>query len=325
MSTEQSRSLDRFVRAIEKRARTARTISVTITIGTIVLGALTLFFTVREIRQQIKLQQANLADVTQKVAQAQDELARLQKEYELKVQESIISRTALNELPTSQRDALLQKAEAINRSVSSDSPLIFLQILDNKQRDEANGVSAMLKKNGFRVQGVEWVRVTVSLKQTEVKYFRHEYADEAQQIVNLLRQSGVLATPVAMNASTGQIEVWFSPDAFLASQQVLKQSSTDPTPGNANRTIIDLRSALANSGPQANQATRKLQNMIAELEKDKEAVPFLKDANISSANLNGTELVNGLVTLRKNVQAAKPTSHDLLNRINAVIVKFGSQ
>jgi len=320
MSTEHSRSLDGFVSTIERRARMARTISVSITIGTLVLGGLTLFFTIGEIRKRIRLEEANLKSVTEKRIQAEEDLARLQKEYELKVQESTISRTALNELPTNQRESLLQKAEVINRTSTPDSPMVFLQILDNKQRDGANGVSAMLKKNGFKVQGVELVRVPVSLKQTEVKYFRPEYADEAQKIVSLLKQQGIQATTIALKAAAGQIEVWFSLDAFPADTNPSLSGSSESASlaKAADGTMFDLLESLQRPADEA-EATKKLQRIIAALERDKEAAAYLTTYKISSHDKTGLRL--GLENVRRAVKNDK--KFRLLNRINRAIVDFG--
>ncbi len=117
---------------------------------------------------------------------------------------------------------MLKEAAEISRT-ASDSPRVYLQILDNNQREQANAISNRLKRSGFKVQGVELVRVPVAaLKQTQVKYFRPEYADEAQGIVALLKQSGIQATTVSLNAAAGQIEIWFSTDAFPAPKEPSK-------------------------------------------------------------------------------------------------------
>src|SRR6266849_6985486 len=210
MSREYPRSFIGFVDMLEKRARTARAISISITIVTIALAAGVLLFSIRAIRKQINDEQAKLELVKQKRIEAEPKLASLNEEYQLTVQRNNLSRTALNELPPEKREELLQKAEVINRT-NPDTPKVYLQILDNNQRDQANGISGMLKRNGFKVQGAAWVRVpVVAPKQTQVKYFRSDYADEAQKIVTLLKQSGIQAMSVSLNATTGQIEVWFS-------------------------------------------------------------------------------------------------------------------
>lgn len=210
-------SFDGFIDSLEKRARSARTISIAITIGTITLAALTLFFTIRQIRKQISAEQAALNTLKDERQKTQDDLARLKHEYDATVQQLNVSRDlshiALAQLPAEKQEALIKKAVEINQT-PSDSPKVYLQILDNNQRDQANALGNRLKNSGFKFQGVEWVRVPVTMKQTQVKYFRAEFADEAQKITALLKQSGIQATPVGISTGAGQIEVWFSADAF---------------------------------------------------------------------------------------------------------------
>jgi hypothetical protein len=223
-------SFDGFIDSLEKRARSARTVSIAITIGTITLAALTLFFTIRQIRQQISKEQDALNSLKVERQKTQDDLARLKQEYDATVQQLNVSRDlshiALAQLPEEKQEALIKKAVEINQT-PSDSPKVYLQILDNTQREQANGIGNRLKNAGFKFQGVEWVRVPVTLKQTQVKYFRSEFADEAQKITALLKQSGIQATPVGISTGAGQIEVWFSADAF-PSKSVDRPQDKDP-------------------------------------------------------------------------------------------------
>lgn len=230
MSTkEQPRSLDGFVDGLEKRARVARIISIAITIGTITLAGLTLFFTIREIRKRINDEQKALESVRQERIKAENELLEVRKELDAARERFDVYRTAVGQLPEQERAVILEKAVEINQGASV-SPSVFIQILDNNQREQANAVAKLMKRSGLKVQGVELVRVPVTLKQTQVKYFRPEFADEAQKIAAILRQSGVQATPVSLNATAGQIEVWFAPDAFPRKPPVTQVPPPIPSP-----------------------------------------------------------------------------------------------
>jgi len=322
MSREYPRSFIGFVDMLEKRARTARAISISITIVTIALATGVLLFSIQAIRKQINEEQVKLELVKQKRIEAETQLASLNEEYQLTVQRNNLSRTALNELPPEKREELLQKAEVINRT-NPDTPKVYLQILDNNQRDQANGISGMLKRNGFKVQGVEWVRVpVVAPKQTQVKYFRSDYADEAQKIVTLLKQSGIQAMSVSLSAATGQIEVWFSTDAFPAKKE---NGAPGPQSGEsaglskaADDTLFEFMEALGRPADK-DATTKKLQSIVAALERDKSAIRYLKAQGISSHDTSGLRI--GLLEIRRAVKNDR--KFELLNKINQVIVDLG--
>jgi hypothetical protein len=71
-------------------------------------------------------------------------------------------------------------------------------------------------------------------------------------------------------------------------------------------------------------ATKKLKAIVTELEKDKDIVPFLKAANISSAETDGQVLRRGLLNVRRALRSLDPPNFDLLNRVNKVINNIAS-
>lgn len=232
MSKQHTRSLDGFLATLEKRAQAARTISIAITVVTITLAAITLFFTIREVKERINQENATLERVKKERADAEIQRDSAKKELEVIQSKLDLYRTAVGQLPEERREALLKNAEEEISRTAPGSPKVYLQIVDDNQRGQAQAILEMLKRNGFKVQGIEWVRVQVSgLNQTQVRYFRQEHSDEAQKIVALLRQARVqdpIAMHVSLNAPPNQIEVWFSATAFSTPE---RPTQPDSVPG----------------------------------------------------------------------------------------------
>lgn len=90
----------------------------------------------------------------------------------------------------------------------------------------------------------------------------------------------------------------------------------------AGRTLQQLGLDL-NSGDQSkiDAATRKLQQIVATLEKDTNAAAVLKAADVSSTDTDGANLRKGLVKIRRS--ATEVNNNDLLNTINQAIVDNG--
>src|SRR5262245_10477147 len=134
MSTENNRSLDGFVESLEKRARVARTISITITLATIVVGALALYFTIRQIKLRIDQETDTLAHLTQERIEAEKKLDSAKQDLEVIQQKLAVYRSAVAQLPEEKRETLLKNAEKQVDLTPPTSPKIYLQILDNDQR-----------------------------------------------------------------------------------------------------------------------------------------------------------------------------------------------
>ncbi len=321
----QERSLDHFVDGLEKRARAARTISVAITIGVVVIGAATVFFTIRQIRKQINSEREKLVGLQQETLDTQTKLGNAKEDLALTQHQLDVARNALSQVPADQRQELLKKGEEITNEQDtkdgSATPSVFLQILDNSQRAQANAIAGKLKSSGFKVQGVEWVRVPVGIKQTVVKYFQPEFADEAQKIVGILKQSGVQASALSQNASVGQVEIWFSTDAFPAKDASSNNSQPGENPALAKAVedvMFEFFEALQRPEDK-NEAVNRLQKIFARLEGDKEIAPYAKASGMSSKDT--AVLRNGLINIRRTVLTDKKTS--LLERIDKIIVEIG--
>ena len=330
MAKESSRTLDGFLEALEKRTRAARTISIAITAGLIVLAAITLYFAIHTIRRQVSLEQDKLKDVQQQVAAAKDELQKIQESLKATSQSRDDLRTALAQAvpEKGRREALLENAAKINQT-SSNSPKVYLQILDNDQRPQAKVVSDVLTRKGFKVQGIQWIRLPVTgINKTQVRYFRPDFADEAKQIAALLQQAGVseaTAVPLNLSADTGQIEVWFPRDAFPQ-----KPDQKTPSKGlesielsrAAASTLFEFLEALKRPADY-DEAIRKLQAIVAELGKDRDAVPYLATAKLSSKDNDGFSLRNGLIKVRKAIREQASPNFDLMTRVDRTIVEMG--
>lgn len=89
----------------------------------------------------------------------------------------------------------------------------------------------------------------------------------------------------------------------------------------AQVTIGDLQTALADPAQSA-AATKKLQAIVAELNKDNDAKALLSDAGLTPTSA-GDALLRGLVKLRRDLRLANPPNFGLLNKINTAIVRFG--
>ena len=85
-------------------------------------------------------------------------------------------------------------------------------------------------------------------------------------------------------------------------------------------TLQNLNNSLADDS-QKDAATRKLQNIVAELEKDKDVGPALKAANVSSQDTDGAKLRRALIEIRRNAVLANNT--ELLKKINSAISRNG--
>lgn len=85
--------------------------------------------------------------------------------------------------------------------------------------------------------------------------------------------------------------------------------------------IGKLQAALADPDQQI-AATDKLRAIVTELNKDNDARVVLVGAGLTSMSA-GDEILNGLVRIRRDLRLANPPNISLLNKINAIISKFG--
>ena len=317
----EERSFDHFVDTLEKRARAARTISVAITVGVIVIGLVVVSVTIWQIRKRINQEKQELAKVTDETAQAKAELADTRSLLDKSRREVDSYEKAVEVLPPGDKNAVLQKVDQLSQQDATKStapPSVFPQVMDRNQIPQATAVCAKLKVIGVKVQDVDRVPSKVSLNQTLVKYFRPEYADYAQKIVDVLKQSGVQAAPVAVTDQAGQIEIWFSANAFPNSTTASQSNANAALAKAADDVMFEFFEALRRSEDK-NEATNRMQRIVAQLERDSEAAPYVKASGVSSKDT--TALINGLKKIRSAVASDK--KGNLLDKINKLIVDIG--
>jgi len=90
----------------------------------------------------------------------------------------------------------------------------------------------------------------------------------------------------------------------------------------ANDVLFDLLGQLQDSDPDTRKAASdKLIAIVTELEKNKDLVPFLKAAGISSQDTDGKKLRLGLVNVSRALRSLVPPRFDLLNKLETAIVQ----
>lgn len=105
---------------------------------------------------------------------------------------------------------------AVQNQVADDPGRIFMHILDEGQRSDARRIAGQLEDKGYHVPVSEKVAAVPAV--TEVRFFHREVAQEAEEMVNLLRTLGVAEVKVSdhsgsKNASRVRkrtFEIWFS-------------------------------------------------------------------------------------------------------------------
>lgn len=181
MSKQPTRSLDGFLATLEKRARIARTISIVITVSTIALAAITLIFTIREIKKRINQEKATLASVTKERidAETQRELAK----KELEVTQSKLDHLKRAVAPFTNDNPVL--AEKVSEALGAN---ISIAIQRESQRAKANEVARELRAKGYIVYKITLRKPGPT--EMQVRFFRKDDPGESEEIANILRAMG---------------------------------------------------------------------------------------------------------------------------------------
>ena len=102
---------------------------------------------------------------------------------------------------------------AVSNAIAQLPARLYLQIFDESQRPQAQGVQAALQKN-FLVLGIENVQNKATAGPvTEVRYFNDSDKATADKVVAVLIQQGLkdaVARRIQMSAKPGTVEIWFS-------------------------------------------------------------------------------------------------------------------
>jgi cell division protein FtsB len=211
MSTHESQ-FDEFLAGVEKQARKARMVSIAITVLTVVMAGVFLYLTFRQITKA----RAELRSTIQQNEIKKKENESLAAENEkLKIKNEGLKGTitAIDKGSKSSSDAQTPESEL--------APRIYLTVPYEDQVAPARKISASLqaKNKDYIVPGVELVDVPLSWHKTEVRYFREDDRNIANEIARLLRELGVKDAESRFvgkykNVSPRQYEVWFSKDAL---------------------------------------------------------------------------------------------------------------
>jgi len=115
------------------------------------------------------------------------------------------------------RETGIARAEA-SAVLSRLSVFVYMQIAAEQQRAKAQIVRTALQKKGYLVPGIENIAGKADApKQTAVRYFNEDDKANANTIIEILKDQGVLADASLMSrlkARPGSIEIWFSADAL---------------------------------------------------------------------------------------------------------------
>ena len=91
---------------------------------------------------------------------------------------------------------------------------VYLQIFDEKQREQAQALQLSLRQQGFLVPGIENVgEKAQAIKHTEIRFFDGSDKDTAKQVKDILNHSGFSTVEVRqpkIKANPRTLEVWLA-------------------------------------------------------------------------------------------------------------------
>ncbi len=95
----------------------------------------------------------------------------------------------------------------------SANPTVFIQILNEMQRDNAQDLVNKITGLGYQVPGIELIREPVNLKKNEIRFFRPADEIYALNVQELLKEMNIesilkIIPAYASKAKEGTIEVW---------------------------------------------------------------------------------------------------------------------
>ncbi|MGI0486269.1 hypothetical protein ACN4EK_12585 [Pantanalinema rosaneae CENA516] len=187
------------------RARKRTIIAITIpTVAAVLYLALT--------ASLILTAQGNLHDLENKIQDKRKQITQLEQQ-EIQLEQLIAAQKALiAEIP----QPIVQSAYAANPSIAKKAPLVYIQIRDQSQKKIAQSLSNTLTKEGFIVPGLDQVNTGPS-NRTQVRYFRPQDKEIADNLVKTLQTSGIQGQVVSQLTKTSKanqkhFEIWFSPN-----------------------------------------------------------------------------------------------------------------
>jgi hypothetical protein len=174
-------------------------------------------------RAEVLAEQANL-----------EALKAQKRELEQQYQASL---SVLGNVGTTQAKAAVDQTLSQNPQAANLLPRVYLQIVDQNDRDYANYMGKKLKEAGFIVLGVEYraeaYRPDVRrLKMTDVRYYKKADEAGAQKVLDVLKKAG--EDPVRLNylglendpkVRANHYEVWFAANSGARMKSLANSAS----------------------------------------------------------------------------------------------------
>ena len=94
---------------------------------------------------------------------------------------------------------------------SKGNSLVYIQIVDESQREKAKTIAEMLRSKGYNVPGIELVKsLKGKVEQTQVRYFHQDEVVDARKLASLLKVGDLKLIFTPLPAPKGQMEIWFA-------------------------------------------------------------------------------------------------------------------
>jgi uncharacterized protein YoxC len=181
-----------------RRAATTAWVSLAIATTLVALLIFGGWWQVNRLREDAKALEARQADLVEKIDGHTAELAQLEAQIEEK-------QAALSTMISAYREAPPQARNAFETALDADPqaivlvPRVYVQIVDEADRQWARNLNDRLQHAGIIPVGIELVARAASLRRFEVRYYKKAEEAGAQRIVDALEQVGVPASLVYLN------------------------------------------------------------------------------------------------------------------------------
>jgi hypothetical protein len=221
---EQERAVASAERKLRRRTTVALVVVVLVLLG-VGLAALRLRDDASELQReaaQLELEAARLAEEAYRQGELAEEQAQRARDLEREAAEQKQRFEALKREYDRLFASQVKQAVAPGGHITSDlTTTIYLHISDEGQRPRAKDIAQQLALNDIVVPGIQ--RVPVSVRSTQVRYFREADREGAQKIKGFLsaylgvrRVEHLLIPGFEDKVRSRQYEIWFARDAFAA-------------------------------------------------------------------------------------------------------------
>lgn len=184
-----------------RRAATIAWVSLAVATALVALLIFGGWWQVNRLREDAKALEARQADLVTRIDGHNAELAQL----EAQIQEK---QAALSTMISAYREAPPQARNAFETALDADPqasvlvPRVYVQIVDEADRQWARNLNDRLQHAGIIPVGIEYVPRAASLRRFEVRYYKKAEEAGAQRIVDALENVGIPASLVYLNLET---------------------------------------------------------------------------------------------------------------------------